>query len=367
MDFLTQLPEVGERESQKLDFKRTLERQNADEILPDICAMANALGGQILIGAEEKHEALKGFHPLSRADASSFEQKILSAARDSITPPPQVSTLAIEYDKDHYILVVNVPQSLHKPCAVRKNKSTTFYYRNGPRSEQMTFEHIRYTFQSQVSFRESVREWIAERLSTMYNNETELCPKVPTAQIQYELIPDVAFLREDDTFINAYELCQTFKRCQVASHEIVKVNSDGAYLKLHSSNGSEIGIQCFRNGVIEILQCVSDDDITADDKRLFESWCYPFDEELFTMCLSAVSSASDTFYYTSAFLYNVLGHRLYATPHSIRTNSCLRGEYDLVRRRYKKSADGFIFDVYAELKTNVRERLFAIFGIYTPP
>jgi hypothetical protein len=90
------LPPQGTIEHVQLDFKQEVGklangRVDSLELAKDIAAMANALGGHIIVGAMEapKH-TLSIYKPMDKADAAAVCAAYTKAAQDFLHPPPVV-------------------------------------------------------------------------------------------------------------------------------------------------------------------------------------------------------------------------------------------------------------------------------------
>jgi predicted HTH transcriptional regulator len=104
-----QLPDPGTRESNSLDFKKNYRKDGSFqhfEFGKDVAAMANAMGGTILVGAQEAASALKIYIPLSTEEADSTIRSIEEAVRDRCSPSPVVATTRIPYQTGHIVAVV---------------------------------------------------------------------------------------------------------------------------------------------------------------------------------------------------------------------------------------------------------------------
>ena len=109
-----------------LEFKRSV----SAELGREICAFANAIGGRIVIGADD-HGNLLGVGNINRA-----KSEIQSIARN-VDPPIAVGIEPIEN-----VLLVTVPSGTAKPHMV----GGKFYMREGASTQQLNREEIREFF-----------------------------------------------------------------------------------------------------------------------------------------------------------------------------------------------------------------------------
>ncbi len=120
LDFL-----LKEGEGYNLEFKET-----DSNLAKEICALANASGGKVLLGVTDQGE-IKGVTITNK-----FKSEITDLARN-FDPRFQVTLEVIDN-----ILVINVPEGKNKPYSV----GGKFYLRYGPNSQQLGRDEIREFF-----------------------------------------------------------------------------------------------------------------------------------------------------------------------------------------------------------------------------
>jgi hypothetical protein len=114
------LPPPGTPESIELEFKAT---HNADrfEAAKDVAALANALGGTILVGARRDGERLASYGALTASEASNVQRAFEEAVRDRCRPAPMVSVDHIQLDAG-VVIAVNVEPFLGSIVGVELKK-----------------------------------------------------------------------------------------------------------------------------------------------------------------------------------------------------------------------------------------------------
>lgn len=116
------LPTVGTAyEREYLDFKTTYVRSSTYEIAKDVAAFANVLGGVVLVGAEEENDRLKGYVPLTRADADKVMRLANGAVKDRCSPAPPCEIEPIECDGG-IVVAINVHAVAGQPVGVKVPK-----------------------------------------------------------------------------------------------------------------------------------------------------------------------------------------------------------------------------------------------------
>lgn len=138
---------VGQKERNRLEFKETVGNGASElmEFLRDVCAMVNADGGIIVVGAKTTGEECSGFVDLKDVDdlAQRLRQTVLDSVEDRIfdfgVKPFKLST-------SQNILVVYIPASFGKPHMIKKDKRTEFWRRYETDKRPMTIAEIRSAF-----------------------------------------------------------------------------------------------------------------------------------------------------------------------------------------------------------------------------
>lgn len=115
MDSITQehqLPPIGAPETVSLEFKKSYASARTPsfdgfELGKDVAALANAMGGTILVGAQEVASALHMYLPRDDGETKRTIRAIEEATRDRCSPSPVVSMERIPYGSG-YVIAVNV-------------------------------------------------------------------------------------------------------------------------------------------------------------------------------------------------------------------------------------------------------------------
>lgn len=155
-------------ESSTLDFKRQLPskaEQDKTEISKDVCAMANAEGGFIVYGIEEKDGGAFEISPITAESADSALRRIAQMLDSGIEPRlPSVRTRAIDVKGGH-VIAVYVEPSYDGPHCVRMNNNRRFVMRNGTTTTDMAFDQIRTSFTRTATLQDQARLFAESRCS----------------------------------------------------------------------------------------------------------------------------------------------------------------------------------------------------------
>ena len=147
-------------ERRDLEFKRDLPRDKPEavrEFLADVTALANAQGGDLIFGVDEKDgvaEALVGVTAKSEDETLQWFENVL---RDSIDPRlAGVRTKWVDLGAERGAILVRVPASLAAPHMVRS--SGRFFGRNSRGKYPMDAHELRIAFTGSEQLPRRIRE-----------------------------------------------------------------------------------------------------------------------------------------------------------------------------------------------------------------
>ena len=167
----------NQEEDQWIDFKQqdyhrdtTDQEEYKREICKDVTAMANAEGGYILIGVQEKAGIAQGFFPVKNADK--IAQSIYSVCLESIDPRIrnlEVKTRSFEWKgKNISLVVIHIPPSDLRPHGFRWKGSTNFVKRYGDHTGEYPMSELDEAFSARHY--PLVTDQINGRLDTILRN-----------------------------------------------------------------------------------------------------------------------------------------------------------------------------------------------------
>ncbi len=139
MTFIELQQVLARGEDSQYQFKQNI--TNADSLAAEMVAMANAVGGKIIIGANDNGE-ITG---LSSKDIRRLNQLISNVASDLVNPPITSLTENIQTDNG-LLIVISVPEGLNKPYL---DKSGVMWVKSGADKRRVTSrEEMQRLFQS---------------------------------------------------------------------------------------------------------------------------------------------------------------------------------------------------------------------------
>jgi Putative DNA-binding domain len=229
-------------ESPTLDFKAILpagDEKGKVELAKDVCALANADGGDLVFGIAEDAGggAANAVSPITGVTYDEASRRMTSIIDSGIEPKIRgIEHGRVDVDGG-YVLILRVPASFEGPhCLRNHNDQRRFVTRNGTTTTDMSYEQIRMAFDRTASLGESARQLIAQRLMNKQNGQ-HWRPMRKAPHAVFEMIPlaglsgrtKIDIKKVDVTALNLWSggLTQT-------------INLDGPVV--YSASGEEDGI-----------------------------------------------------------------------------------------------------------------------------
>jgi len=250
-------------ESQTLDFKRELpasDDKSKQEFLKDVCAFANADGGDLVYGVQEK-PAGHADHlvPISVATHSKDATKLrLAQILQTGLEPPVVGVVMqpVPLASGDYILVVRVPASFQRPHRYRSGAHTRWVVRVDTRTVDLTYDQIRDAFDRGATLAERARRFRDERLSGVLSRTNgrplRAGPRCVVHLIPLASLAGRASVNVAPLYHNGY---QEFMYPDWGGADRA-FNLDGLVV-FPGANAAEIAYtQIFRHGVLEVARYV---------------------------------------------------------------------------------------------------------------
>ncbi|WPB81837.1 ATP-binding protein [Archangium violaceum] len=120
------LPSIESPETDTLDWKARVDSSNLIELAKDMAAFANASGGCIVVGVQERrNNRPAGYAFLAQNDARELARSYQEAARNYISPAVIIETALIEHERDgsnQWLLAVNISPTEAIFCGARASK-----------------------------------------------------------------------------------------------------------------------------------------------------------------------------------------------------------------------------------------------------
>ncbi len=179
-------------ESVHLDFKRE-SYGNADadkkELLKDVTAFANTLGGHLIIGLDEEDGVASSLLPLSGIDVDKELQRLESIIRSGIEPTiVGLRMKRIDVDRGSMI-VIHVPRSYNPPHRVIFKNSNRYYARNSTGAHELSFEELRMLFGQRRSIEERAKAFVGERFLRIQGKDGAMPLPTSVGLLVMHLVP----------------------------------------------------------------------------------------------------------------------------------------------------------------------------------
>jgi hypothetical protein len=164
-------------ESQTLEFKQTLpgtDDKSRHEFLKDVCALANASGGDIVYGIQEKSGRADQPAPISTStDPIDATKRRLSQVLESgLEPRLDVRMHPVGFASGDYMLVVRVPASFQRPHRYKTSQHTRWVVRVDTHVVDLTYDQIRDAFDRSATLADRARRFRDERLTGVISGTT---------------------------------------------------------------------------------------------------------------------------------------------------------------------------------------------------
>ena len=242
-------------ESVHLEFKRETYKNDdkgKNELLKDISAFANTLGGHLIIGMDEKEGIASSLKPIS-GNIDDELQRLENITRTGIEPI--IAGLRIKRIDNENIIVIHIPRSFNPPHRVILNRSNRYYGRNSSGVHELSLEELRQSFGEQRSIEERAKAFIGQRfLSIQANDGIKQIPLKEGALVMHLVpLPDFGAERRIDVVkIKELQKKELFFRL---IHDPIgfswKINLEGCCSYFACDNTCYGYTQIFHNGVIE--------------------------------------------------------------------------------------------------------------------
>jgi hypothetical protein len=159
-------------ESQTLEFKRELPALGArgrNEFLKDVCALANADGGDLVYGIAENAGAADQPAPITGQNPDQVKRRLTQVIDADLEPRVNgIAMSEVPFAGGGFALVLRVPASFEAPHRYRlENQHTRFVVRNGTVTSDMTYEQIRTAFDRSSTLAERARQFRRDRCTAI--------------------------------------------------------------------------------------------------------------------------------------------------------------------------------------------------------
>jgi hypothetical protein len=254
---LREVCEQRTNESRTLDFKRELPGTNdrgRHDLLKDVCALANADGGDLVYGIEDEHGQAVRISPITTEAADAAMRRLSQVVDSGIEPRlPSIHIRDVPLAVGGYVLIIRVPASFNGPHRYRFNDHTKFFMRNGTHNTELTYDQLRTAFDRTATLGQRAHEFRAHRL-TEIREERTWQPMRPGPLCVVHIIPLSSMRGGQQIDIAAAHTSYSpfmFRDWRGASPA---TNLDGLIVHPPPEDGRLVAYtQIFRNGAVEAV------------------------------------------------------------------------------------------------------------------
>lgn len=165
-------------ESGTIDFKKELTKSDdrgKNELAKDVCALANADGGDLVfgIGEDKAGGTAENVVPITDESFDQASRRFLQTLEAWVEPKIQGLQIKNVDVDGGFVMVLRVPSSFDGPHCIRNgNSQRRFVVRNGTTTADMSYDQIRRSFDRTSSLIEQARRLIDQRLLLIQERKT---------------------------------------------------------------------------------------------------------------------------------------------------------------------------------------------------
>lgn len=163
-------------ETLTLEFKREppgKETQDKVEFLKDVAALANAEGGDLIFGIEEKTGIATRVHPIGAPLSADAEMRRLGQILDGGIEPRVAGIRFKEIPvSGGFVLILRIPRSYDGPHRISYNDDERFPLRSGSHISKMSYDQLKTAFDRTATLAERAKSFRRERLDAICIGQT---------------------------------------------------------------------------------------------------------------------------------------------------------------------------------------------------
>lgn len=252
--YLRELCNSGVPESQGFDIKRDLpgnSEAGRAEFLKDVCAFANAGGGDLVFGIGEREGVTSELSPVE-GEADAISQRLTQIIDGGLEPRLvgfQVHNVPILAGGN--VWIVRIPESFDGPYRFRSGAASKFVFRNHTVTAELTYDQLRSAFGRKATLLDKARRFRLSRLEVA--KEGQAMVRGPLCVVH--LIPLVAMTDQRQVDVRAPYHSPHSYMFQGWSGASSSFNLEGTIIYPPSTkNGRFAYVQVFRAGCLEIVR-----------------------------------------------------------------------------------------------------------------
>lgn len=259
-EFFIQVCEERWAETQTLEFKAVLPKSDEDarqEFRKDVCAMANADGGDLVFGISDVNGCANAVLAINDPSADATKRRLQQILESKVEPRIHgIQFHACPIAAGGFVLVLRIPSSYEGPHRFGPVTEHRFPIRNDSSTTDMTYEQLRNTFGRESTLLEKAAQFRMRRVGRIVSGQTprKLAAGVTMAM---HIVPMCGLAGRAN--VNVADIA--------TNHDVFRLdplyswkrhaNLDGVVMYLYDDpNGVNSYAQIFRDGSLEIVKNV---------------------------------------------------------------------------------------------------------------
>jgi len=255
---LQQLIDNGVAEDRTYEYKLGPIGNSAEakkEFLKDLTAFANASGGFVVIGMEEKASVPIKLVGVAVPNIGAEISRLENIIRDGVDPRlVGVQIRAISGPGGDPAIVIRVPRSWNPPHRVKYDGSNRFWLRNSNGAHEMSVQELRSQFLASATLADRVKAIRLERTNVIMQNAGPVSLRTKDC-MAIHIVPVASLIDETAVDVErAYALYDEF-RPRFPTSLSRDYNFDGIAISADIDKEGTVGAytQVFRTGVVELV------------------------------------------------------------------------------------------------------------------
>jgi hypothetical protein len=240
-------------EGKTLEYKREI--SSNEKLLAGVSALANASGGDFIIGIEADKGIPTKLLGLEVRDADAEKARLTQIIQNSIEPRlPSLDIEIYQSPTGESFILIRTKQSWIAPHRVKSNDK--FYGRNSVGKYPMDVSELRSAFMLTEQLSERIKNFRQERVRRIQANEEIPALLREGGKMILHLLPLTSFTTRAE--FDVMELNKRVQFSPISSNSWDKrINLDGLVVAGNFDSSVTSYTQVFRNGCIEAVICLS--------------------------------------------------------------------------------------------------------------
>lgn len=253
-------------EGKTLEYKREI--SSNEKLLAGVSALANATGGDFIIGIEADKGIPTKLLGLKISDPDAEKARLTQIIQSSVEPRlPSLNIEIYQSPTGEDFILIRTKQSWIAPHRVKANDK--FYGRNSVGKYPMDVSELRTAFMLTEQLSERIKNFRQERVQRIQTNEETPVSLIDGGKVILHLLPLASF-----TTLTEFDVMKLRREAQFEStsnsHES-KINLEGIVIAPYFEKITTLYTQVFRNGCIERVICLNSLEGLREDDKDFSS------------------------------------------------------------------------------------------------